>query len=389
MNFERTEDQMMLVDSAQRMVKNDIQPILDASDPDKPLSKADMLRIFAIFAREGLTAPRLPVEAGGSGMAMLDYGMVYEQLPPVVAISLLSHEVSTTRIFAESTKEQRERLLPDLIAGRLICCTGSTEPDTGSDPRGIKTRVDEKNGKLVVNGRKMWITNGSISDLAVVTCVSANTAGTKGAMRRVAIERAQSPYEAREIPTIGLRQGHLSELLFNDCEVPTQNALGETGDAARVLTLTWNINRPLMGLSAVYLAQRALDAAIEYAGMRKQFGRVIGSTQLVQERLADIATAVETSRLLCYRALAESDRGGRSNGLSAMAKRYATNACLEAVSLAMGVHGAMGISRELGLEQLYRDARMLLVPDGTNEILALMIGRELTGLDAFRAPKTT
>jgi len=387
MNFERTEDQALLVESAQRMVSADIQPILDASDADKPLSKADMLRIFSIFAREGLTAPRLPLEAGGSGMAMLDYGMVYEQLPPVVAIALLSHEVSTTRIFAESTAEQRERLLPDLIAGRRICCTGSTEPDTGSDPRGIKTRVAEKAGKLVVNGRKMWITNGSISDLAVVTCVNAEEAGAKGAMRRIAVERSKSPYEALEIPTIGLRQGHLSELLFDDCEVPKENALGETGDAARVLTLTWNINRPLMGLSAVHLAQRALDAAIEYAGVRKQFGRVIGSTQLVQERLADIATAVETSRLICYRALAESDRGGRSNGLSAMAKRFATNACLEAVSLAMGVHGAMGISRELRLEQLYRDARMLLVPDGTNEILALMIGRELTGLDAFRAPK--
>jgi alkylation response protein AidB-like acyl-CoA dehydrogenase len=139
-----------------------------------------------------------------------------------------------------------------------------------------------------------------------------------------------------------------------------------------------------MGLSAVHLAQRALDAAIGYAGVRKQFGRLIGGTQLVQERLADIATAVETSRLLCYKALADVDRGARSNGLSAMAKRYATNACLQAVSLAMGVHGAMGISREMGLEQLFRDARMLIVPDGTNEILALMIGRELTGIDAFR-----
>ncbi|MGV3633148.1 MAG: acyl-CoA dehydrogenase family protein [Pseudorhodoplanes sp.] len=387
MNFERTEDQTMLVDSARRMVADDIQPILDASDPDKPLSKADMLRIFGIFAREGLTAPRLPVEAGGSGMAMLDYGMVYEQLPPVVAISLLSHEVSTARIFAESTPEQREALIPDLIAGKRICCTGSTEPDTGSDPRGIKTRVEEKGGKLVINGRKMWITNGSISDVALVTCIGTESSRSRGAMRRIAIDRAQSPYEAREIPTIGLRQGHLSELLFDNCTVPVSNALGESGDAARVLTVTWNINRPLMGLSAVHLAQRALDAAIEYAGMRKQFGRVIGGTQLVQERLADIATTIETSRLICYRALAEVDMGRRSNGLSAMAKRYATNACLEAISLAMGTHGAMGISRELKLEQLYRDARMLLVPDGTNEILTLMIGRELTGIDAFRAPK--
>lgn len=386
MEFEPTEDQALLVNSARRMVETEIKPILDRNPHDRPLSKTEMLKIFAVFSREGLTAPRLPVEAGGSGLKMLDYGMIYEQLPPVVAIALLSHEVTITRIHAESTQEQRERFLPDAIAGRKICCTGSTEPDTGSDPRGIKTRVAEGDGKLVINGRKMWITNGSISDIAVITCIGADPAATTGQsqMRRIAIQRETSPYEAREIPCVGLQQGHLAELLFDDVSVPADNALGATGDAARVLTVTWNVNRPLMGLSAVHLAQRALDAAIAYAGMRKQFGRLIGGKQLVQERLADIATAVETSRLLCYKALAEVDRGVRSNGLSAMAKRYATNACLQAISLAMGVHGAMGISREMGLEQLFRDARMLVVPDGTNEILALMIGRELTGIDAFR-----
>ena len=383
MEFERTEDQGLLVDSARRMVETEIKPILDRNPQDRPLAKAEMLKIFAVFSREGLTAPRLPVEAGGSGMKMLDYGMVYEQLPPVVAISLLSHEVTITRIHAESTEAQRERFLPDAIAGRKICCTGSTEPDTGSDPRGIKTRVTERGGKLSVSGRKMWITNGSISDIAVVTFVATDPSG-KAQMRRIAIEREASPYQTREIPCVGLRQGHLAELLFDDVGVPDNNALGAAGDAARVLTITWNVNRPLMGLSAVHLAQRALDAAITYAGMRKQFGRLIGGTQLVQERLADIATAVETSRLLCYKALDDVDRGVRSNGLSAMAKRYATNACLQAISLAMGIHGAMGVSDEMGLEQLFRDARMLIVPDGTNEILALMIGRELTGIDAFR-----
>lgn len=384
MNFERTEDQTLLIESARRMVETEIKPILARNAPDKPLSKAEMLKIFAIFAREGLTAPRLPAEAGGSGMKMLDYGMIYEQLPPVVAISLLSHEVTITRIHAESTDGQRARFLPDAIAGRIICCTGSTEPDTGSDPRGIKTRVAERDGKLVINGRKMWITNGSISDFAVVTCLGTDAADGKSAMRRIGVERKTSPYEAREIPTVGLHQGHLAELLFDNVAVPMENALGAMGDAARVLTVTWNVNRPLMGLSAVYLAQTALDAAIAYVGMRKQFGRLIGGMQLVQERLADIATAIETSRLLCYKALDEVDRGVRSNGTSAMAKRYATNACMQAVSLAMGVHGAMGLSQEMGLEQLYRDARMLIVPDGTNEILALMIGRELTGIDAFR-----
>ncbi len=384
MDFELSEEQRMFQDSARKIAEKHIRPELESHDRNRPLPKEAMLRIFQMFAREGLTAPRLPIEIGGSGMRMLDYGVVFEQLPPVIANALLSFEVTVTRIGLGSEEEQRRRLLPDLLAGRKICCTGTTEPDIGSDARGVKTSVRADGDDLVINGRKMWVTNASISDVMVVTCSAGTDSNGRNLLQRVVVERAVSPYETREIETLGLRQGHLTEILFDNCRVPKHNALGSPGDAARLLTTTWNVNRPLLGLMAVGMAQRALDAAIEYAGTRRQFGRLIGSTQLVQERLVDIATAVETSRLFCYKALAEIDRGGRANGLSAMAKRYATTACLRAVSLAMELHGAMGISVELGLEELFRDARMLLVPDGTNEILALIAGRELTGLAAFR-----
>lgn len=383
MDFELTEEQAMSQDSARRMVERDIAPILAANPADKPLAEPELLKIYAVLAEQGLTAPRLAVEAGGSGMKMLDYGLAFEQLPPAIAISLLAHECTIARIYAGSAEEQHARFLPDAIAGKVICCTGTTEPNTGSDPRGVITKVREDGDSLVINGRKMWITNGTVSDTMVVTCSAGSEGNGRSIMRRVVVQRKVSPFEAREIECLGLRQGHLAELVYEDCRVPKENALGSEGDAARVLTLTWNGNRPLVGLSAVHLAQKALDAAMEYSGIRKQFGHLIGGNQLIQERLADIATLVETSRLLCYRALAVIDAGGRANGPSAMAKRYAMNACLEAVSLAMHVHGAMGISREAGLEQLFRDVRMLPIPDGTNEILTLILGREMTGIDAF------
>ena len=151
MEFDLSEDQTLLVDSARRMVETEIAPIFASNDPDRSLGKKEMLRIFAVFAREGLTAPRLAIESGGSGMKMLDYGLVFEQLPPAIAISLMSHEATITRIHSESTEEQRQRFLPHLIAGRKICCTGSTEPDTGSDPRGIKTRVTDDGKQLDQN----------------------------------------------------------------------------------------------------------------------------------------------------------------------------------------------------------------------------------------------
>jgi alkylation response protein AidB-like acyl-CoA dehydrogenase len=135
---------------------------------------------------------------------------------------------------------------------------------------------------------------------------------------------------------------------------------------------------------AAHLAQKALDAARSYAGIRKQFGRYIGGFQLIQNDLAEIETAVLTSRLVCYNALAAIDRGERANGLSAMAKRYAVDACDRAIALAMRIHGAIGLSRELGLEQMARDVRTISIPDGTPGILTLIQGRELTGIDPFR-----
>jgi len=383
MEFALSSEQRMIQDSARRMVQRDVQPILDAHPADRPLPKPAMLRIYAILADQGLMAPRLPESAGGSGMSMLNYGLMFEQLPPVIAISILSHECTVARMYAESTEEQREQFLPPLLAGTEICCTGTTEPDVGSDPRGVKTRVAADGDELVINGSKLWITNATVSDVINATCAERESGG-ETRMRRMVVQSAKSPYETREIETLGLRQGHLGEVVFENCRVPKSNALGAAGDAARLLTLTWNGNRPLVGLAATQLAQRAFDAAVEYAGTRKQFGKPIGGHQLVQKTLADMETAIVTSRLLCYHALETIDRGERSNGAAAMAKRYATTVCQEAISSAMHVHGAMGISREAKLEQLYRDARMLPIPDGTNEILALIQGREITGISTFR-----
>ncbi len=383
MNFELSSEQIMMRDATRRMTERDIRPILDANDPDRPLPRAAMVEIYGLLANHGLMAPRVPADAGGGGLAMLDYGIMFEQLPPHIAISLMGHEVTIMRLHSESTPEQRERFLPDLLAGRKFCGTGTTEPDVGSNPREIKARVRREGEELVIDGRKSWITNASIADIANVTCQEMETSG-RGALRRIVVEREHSPFEAREIPVLGLNQGHLGEWVFENCRVPASNALGEAGDAARLLTLTWNVNRPLVGLAAVGLAQRAFEAAIDYAGVRHQFGKPIAGHQLIQKNLADIESAIVSSRLLCYMALDTVDRGERANGVSAMAKRHATTACEQAVSLAMHCHGAMGIGRETGLERLWRDVRMLAVPDATNEILTLIQGREITGQAAFR-----
>jgi alkylation response protein AidB-like acyl-CoA dehydrogenase len=384
MDFAFTPEQELMRDSARRLVERDIAPVLKRLDRDKAVPKKVLLDIFSKLATLGMTSARVPESGGGSGLTMLDYGIMFEQIPPSISMSLVSHEGCIARLFAECSPEQRDRFLPDLIAGRKLACTGSTEPGTGSDPRGVTTRVTREGNTLVLNGRKMWITNVSACDVILVTCVDATRSDPRNRVVKVVVERDKSPFEAREIDTIGLKQGLLGEAVFDNCRVSADNLLESSKDGTRILKETWNVARPMVGLMAVHLAQAAFEVALDYAKMRKQFGKPIAAHQLVQKNLSDIATAIITSRLLCYRALSVIDRGERAEGASAMAKRYAQMACREAVWQAMNILGAMGLSREAGLEEYYRDIRMLPIPDGTNEILALIHGRELTNLEAFR-----
>jgi alkylation response protein AidB-like acyl-CoA dehydrogenase len=383
MHFTLTEEQALMVDAAKRMVQTKIDPVLRAHPADKPLPKAAMLEIYAALAELGITAPRLPAEAGG-GLGMLDYGLILEQLPPVVAVSLASHEGTILRINFGCADHIRERYLPDLIAGRKIACTANTEANAGSDSGAIRTRLEIEDDNAYITGRKMWITNASICDVVNVSCATGFDEKGRPITRRALVDRSEVDFEIRETPITGLRQGHLSELVFERTRVPASHVMGEAGDAAKTLTMAWNGNRPLLGLMAVHLAQKAYDLARDYAQQRQQFGKPLASHQLVQSDLADIETAIVSSRLMCYYALDCVDQGLRANGTSAMAKRFATQACERAIHLAMQVHGAMGISEELGIEQLWRDSRVLQVPDGMNGILALIQGREITGTAAFR-----
>jgi len=382
--FKLTPDQELMSDSIRRLVERDVNPLLAQHDPNQPLPKSAFLAVLGKLADLGLTGARLPEEAGGPGITMLDYGIMFEQIPPAIGLSLIAHEATTSRLNADCNDEQRRRFLPDLVAGRKIGCTGSTEPDTGSDPRGIKTRLTQQGDSLLLNGCKMWITNVSAADLILVTCLDCRGSASRGQVVKVVVEQAQSPFEAREIDTIGLRQGMLGEAVFDNCKVPLANLIESPAGGTEVLKVSWAVNRPLFGLLAVHLAQRACDIAMDYAKVRKQFGKPIAAHQLVQKNLSDIVTAITTSRLLCFHALSLVDQGQPADGAAAMAKRYAQNACHEAVWQSMNVLGAMGLSTEAKVEALYRDIRMIPIPDGTNEILALIHGRELTGLEAFR-----
>lgn len=381
MNFDLTSDQRQLQEAATRLSQKKFMPLLAAYPKDAPLPKSAMLQIFEVLAEFGLTGARVPEELGGSELGMLDYGLAFEQLPPVIALALIAHDGTTSRLCASGAAKDFPRLIEDLLAGRKIACTASTEPTTGSDPRSIKLRVRESEDGTTayLSGTKQWITNGTIADVAFVT----GKLEGSGELQRYVVEQAVSPFHAEEIPCVGLQQGHLSELTFDQVPVPRSNAIGSDNSTMKTLTQAWIVNRPLLGLLGLKAAERARDVAMEHVKDRVQFGASLASKQLIQEALVDIDASIQSARLLCYSALDAADRGVATQALSAMAKRQGVATAEKAAATAMRLCGAMGLATETGVEQHTRDIKMLTIPDGTYEILTLIAGRDITGQSAL------
>lgn len=384
MFFELNSDQAMLADSAKRLSEETLAPILAREPADAPLSKAVMLEIYGHLADFGITAARLPEEFGGSGLSMLDYGLIMEQLPPTIALSLLSHDGSTVRFNAGADPSLRETYLAAFREGRKIVCTANSEPNAGSDSNTIATRLEIEGDRAFITGTKMWITNASICDCMIVSCSAGNDDRGRPVPQRVLVDLSKSRVGLRETALAGLKQGHLCEVSFDRTEVPLSHLIGSPGDAGKYMTIVWNANRPLIGLMALGIARRAYETALAHVTERRQFGALLAAKQLVQQDLSDMEAALTSARLTCLMALATLDTGARSNGLSAMAKRLATENANRVIHLAMQLCGGMGITEELGLAQLWADARVFQVPDGTQGILALIHGRDITGAAAWR-----
>ncbi|MBK0024477.1 acyl-CoA/acyl-ACP dehydrogenase [Ochrobactrum sp. S46] len=384
MNFELNEDQSLLADSAKRLSVETLAPILAAEAQDKPLSKAVMQQIYRHLAAFGITSARLPEAEGGAGLRMLDYGLIMEQLPPVIALSLLSHDGSTVRFNAGAKQELRNEYLKRFVDGQLIVCTANSEPNAGSDSNAISTRLEIEGDYAYITGTKMWITNASVCDCMIVSCFEEKDESGRPLPQRVLVDLSKSNVGLRETALTGLRQGHLCEVTFDRTKVPLSNLIGQAGDAGKYMTVVWNANRPLIGLMAVAIAQRAYDTALSHVSDRRQFNGTLASKQLVQQDLSDMQASLTSGRLMCLMALDTLDKGARSNGVSAMAKRFATEAACRVINQAMHLCGGMGITEELGLGQLWHDARVFQVPDGTQGILALIHGRDITGHAAWR-----
>lgn len=384
MDFELTEDEKLFKAAVDKIVKRELKPLLASYPADKPLPKDACMMVIQMFKPLGLLGARVPEKDGGSGIGSFKLGIFSGAVPlDVHGLVSLVDSVSLD-IATGGDDELKERILPHLLAGEKICANAVSEPNSGSDPSAVETTARLEGDEYVINGKKLWITNGCACDVMLVTAVVGKDKAGKKIITPFLVEKEVSPFEARPVPVIGLSQD-LAEITLEDCRVPKGNMLSQfRSHALRMHSIHWLSERPLHGLGAVRIAQEALEASIKYSQQRKQFGKLIGGYQLIQGMIAEMATLVDASRLLCYRALRMIDKGVWCPKESSMAKYFATEAANKVTSMALQIHGAIGLTRDYGLERLVRDVKLYPIEAGTTQIMQLIIGRELLGIRAFR-----
>jgi short-chain 2-methylacyl-CoA dehydrogenase len=335
--------------------------------------------IVAELAELGLMGIPIPEEYGGAGADTVSYAIAIEELTRVdssVAITVAAHtSLGTMPIFLFGNEEQRRHWLPDLASGRKLAAFGLTEAGAGSDAGATRTTAEERNGSLVVNGSKIFITNAGTD---ITACVTITALTAEGEVSNVIVPNGAPGYEiSQPMKKLGWRASDTRELSFKDVEVPAGNLLGERGKGFAQFLEILDGGRISVAAMGVGLAQGAYDLAYAYAKEREQFGKPIARFQAVQFRLADMATEIEAGRALVYKAAWLKDQGRPFGREAAMAKLYTGELSNRAANWALQIHGGYGFMDEYAISRLYRDQKILEIGEGTNEVQRMVIAKHL------------
>jgi short/branched chain acyl-CoA dehydrogenase len=346
-------------------------------------TKAFPYEIVAKMAGLGWMGIPFPEEVGGAGGTSLQYVVSVEELTRVdssVAITLCAHtSLGTQPIYLFGTPEQKERWLPQLCTGEILGAFGLTEPEAGSDAGNTQTRARRENGSWVINGSKQFITNAG-TDISGVVCITARTGeGASGEeISNFIVPQGTPGYEQGEpYRKMGWNASDTRPLSFTDCRVPAENVLGRQGDGFRQFLRVLDIGRIGVAAMGVGLAQGALDQALAYALERRAFGRPIAKFQTIQAKLADLATEIEAARLLTYKAAWLKDEGKDFALTAAQAKLKTGRLAVRASEEAVQIHGGYGYIEEYPVCRFYRDAKVLTIGEGTDEVQQMVIARAL------------
>ncbi|MET8978725.1 acyl-CoA dehydrogenase family protein [Streptomyces sp. NPDC004539] len=383
MNLELTEEQTAVQRLARDFVAREITPHVRDWDRAEAVDRGIVKKLGAV----GFLGLTVDEEYGGSGGDHLAYCLVTEELgrgdSSVRGIVSVSLGLVAKTIAAWGSEEQKRQWLPGLTSGSYLGCFGLTEPGTGSDAGNLVTRAVREGDSYVVNGSKMFITNGTWADVVLLFARSTDAPGHHG-VSAFLVPTDTAGLTRRTIHgKLGLRGQATAELVFEDVRIPASALLGPEGKGFSVAMSALAKGRMSVAAGCVGIAQAALDAAVGYAGEREQFGTPIAGHQLVQELITDIAVDVDAARLLTWRVADLIDRGLPFTTEASKAKLFASEAAVRAANNALQVYGGYGYIDEYPVGKLLRDARVMTLYEGTSQIQKLVIGRALTGVSAF------
>jgi butyryl-CoA dehydrogenase len=377
MDFELSDELLAFRDSVRSFAEREIGPLVE----DAEAKQRTPVEIFPKAGKHGFLGLRYPAEVGGAGAGMLAEMTLRLELSRVCAglasaLSVSSH-LGSYPIFAFGNDEQVERWLKPILAGDKITCFGLTEPAAGSDVRGIRATAEKRDGGWVLNGRKIFITNGPICDLAIIIAYVDREAGIDG-MAMFVVEQGTPGFDStRRLEKMGHYSSEIGELLLEDVEIPNENLLGpERGGFKRVME-TLNGGRIVVAGGSIGVAEAAFDVALRYVEEREAFGKKIGDFQAVQHKLADIALDIQAARHMTSWAAWLYDQGRNPTWEASMAKLYASEMALRVTELALRVFGGYGYIKEFPIERYYRDARMFNIVEGVSDIHRNIIARSL------------
>ncbi|MDE3132981.1 MAG: acyl-CoA dehydrogenase family protein [Acidobacteriota bacterium] len=376
MDYELTSDQQLLRDTVREFARGEIAPVAERLDRDHEFPYEIVRKLGAL----DLMGIPFPQEYGGAGGSTLDYALVVEELTRVdssVAITLCAHtSLGTQPLHLFGSEQQKAEFMPRLCSGEILGAFGLTEPEAGSDAGNTQTRARLEDGEWVINGAKQFITNAGteISGLVVITAVT----GDDREISNILVQNGTPGYEpGPQYRKIGWHASDTRPLSFSDCRVPEQNLIGARGRGLRQFFQVLDIGRIGVAAMGVGLAQGALDEALAYAKQRRAFGKPIASFQTIQAKLANLATEIEACRLLVQKAAWLKDEGKNFSLTAAQAKLKSGRLAVHAADEAVQIHGGYGYIEEYPVARFYRDAKILTIGEGTDEIQELVIARAL------------
>ncbi len=378
MNFQLSEEHEMIRKMVRDFATNEVAPTAAERDEEE---RFDM-ELFHKMAELGLTGIPWPEEYGGIGSDYLAYCIAVEELSRVCAstgVTLSAHtSLAGWPLYKFGTEEQKQKYLRPMAQGEKIGAYGLTEPGSGSDAGGMKTTAKRDGDHYVLNGSKIFITNGGIADIYIVFASTNPDDKHRGTTAFI----VESSYEGFSVgkkeKKLGIRSSPTTEIVFEDCRVPVENVLGEEGQGFKIAMMTLDGGRNGIAAQAVGIAQGALDASISYSKERQQFGKPIVANQGISFKLADMATSIEASRLLTYQAAWLESNGLSYSKESAMAKLMAGDTAMKVTTEAVQVYGGYGYTKDYPVERFMRDAKITQIYEGTQEIQRLVISRMVT-----------